>query len=302
MPDRPGFFSLTPAKIAGGYLLFGGLWILLSDRVVTAVATNQAQISLLQTAKGWLFVLVSGAIFFGLIRAREQRLSASQEHLVQASQELQVLHRLFRHNARNDLNVVRGYVEMAIDEADDSTEVAYLERALEATGRILDTSEKLRLIERTNVQTEADRPIDLRPIIDDECERLRADHPAVTIDTDLPDDLRVRGHGELTYVFREVLENAVQHHNGQAAECHIDIAAERTGESTRVEIADNGPGIPQGELESLQAGEESALSHVSGVGLWLITWLCQWAGGTARFDSSDGRGTRVTLEFEPASA
>ncbi len=48
------------------YLFFGGLWILFSDRVLAWFVDEQALFATLQTVKGWLFVVVTGALFYGL--------------------------------------------------------------------------------------------------------------------------------------------------------------------------------------------------------------------------------------------
>jgi PAS domain S-box-containing protein len=50
------------------YLLFGGLWILLSDQILSLFGSNQAQHVIYQTLKGWFFILVSGSLLYILLR------------------------------------------------------------------------------------------------------------------------------------------------------------------------------------------------------------------------------------------
>jgi signal transduction histidine kinase/ActR/RegA family two-component response regulator len=54
-------------RIALAYLLLGVLWILLSDRVLLAMVEDPGRLTWLQTAKGWFFVALSGAMVFGLV-------------------------------------------------------------------------------------------------------------------------------------------------------------------------------------------------------------------------------------------
>ena len=46
------------------YLIFGFLWIYFSDSAVEAIATNHHQLSLLQTYKGWFFILITSILLY----------------------------------------------------------------------------------------------------------------------------------------------------------------------------------------------------------------------------------------------
>ncbi|MBI2311014.1 MAG: EAL domain-containing protein [Betaproteobacteria bacterium] len=60
------------------YLLASFLWILGSDRLLLGVAQTSEQITLLQTAKGFLFAAASGLLMYWLV-ARERRAGGRQE-------------------------------------------------------------------------------------------------------------------------------------------------------------------------------------------------------------------------------
>lgn len=72
-------FSLD-FRISLVYLLFGGLWILLSDRLLAALVTDPNWITRLQTYKGWGFVGLSTLVIFLLLRneLRLHRISESK--------------------------------------------------------------------------------------------------------------------------------------------------------------------------------------------------------------------------------
>ena len=53
-------------RIALLYGVFGGLWILLSDRVVNSLVGDPQRLAELQTYKGWLFVLLSTLLIYAL--------------------------------------------------------------------------------------------------------------------------------------------------------------------------------------------------------------------------------------------
>lgn len=74
--DSPRQLALT---LTGIYLLVGALWIVFSDQIASRIASDPAQLTTIQTYKGWVFVLGSGAligflVFRSLHRLREGEL------------------------------------------------------------------------------------------------------------------------------------------------------------------------------------------------------------------------------------
>ena len=57
-----------PVRTALLYLLFGGLWILLSDQILFRLFFHNPQGTIFQTAKGSFFVLISGILIYALLR------------------------------------------------------------------------------------------------------------------------------------------------------------------------------------------------------------------------------------------
>jgi signal transduction histidine kinase len=62
-----------------------------------------------------------------------------------------------------------------------------------------------------------------------------------------------------------------------------------------VTVRDRGPGVPEHELAVIREGDESALEHGSGLGLWLVQWGVTALGGDLDFETSDGTTASVTL-------
>ena len=67
-----------------------------------------------------------------------------------------------------------------------------------------------------------------------------------------------------------------------------------------IAVSDDGPGISGHELSVLERGEETPLSHGSGIGLWLVRWATTTLGGDLAFDTSDGTTATVRLPRESA--
>lgn len=64
--DEDAFLA---AQVALSYLLFGVLWVILSDRLVASVAYHPAILSRIQTLKGWAFVGATAVFLYLLVRS-----------------------------------------------------------------------------------------------------------------------------------------------------------------------------------------------------------------------------------------
>jgi PAS domain S-box-containing protein/putative nucleotidyltransferase with HDIG domain len=67
-------------KIPLIYALIGGLWILLSDRVVAILFTDPVQLLAVQTYKGWFFIASTAFILFLLIRTEKDTLKRAEQN------------------------------------------------------------------------------------------------------------------------------------------------------------------------------------------------------------------------------
>ncbi|KLU59410.1 phytochrome-like protein cph2 [Peptococcaceae bacterium CEB3] len=83
---------LTPLRIALIYAVFSGVWILTSDRWVKLAAPNLHTAEVLSTLKGWLFVLVTAALLYFLIRRALKALEDSEASLVRQFSRLEEAH------------------------------------------------------------------------------------------------------------------------------------------------------------------------------------------------------------------
>lgn len=301
MTTKARLLRLSPRRIAGGYLVFGVLWILLSDWVVSLAIDSQANTAQIQTMKGWLFVVGSAALIFGLTKTREAQVESTNNRLRKASEELQVLQRVFRHNIRNDLNVVVGRIDLVRESIEDTQYREWLATANNATERVLDTSEKLRIIGKTNASSTNLGTVDVVEILESEAERFESTYPDSIIVLDLPEAAMVTGDHSLRHVFRELFENAMEHHDLPEDQRRLSISVDRSVSEVVIRVADNGPGIPENELSVFQREKETQLSHSNGVGIWLVKWLCSFCDGSVEFESGSTEGTVVMITLPSES-
>ncbi|QLG26199.1 PAS domain-containing protein [Halorarum halophilum] len=207
-----------------------------------------------------------------------------------------VADRVLRHNVRNEGNVALGHLtavaEGGVLDVDEATERASV--AADRVGRIVDLTERIRGVTTALEQQGArDRPIDVSRVITDvvadsaDPDVVEVDAPAGTT-VAAPSDLLVER------AVADVVENALEH-TGPDAEVRVTV--ELGTETVAVVVADDGQGIPTDERVPFDAREETPLSHGSGLGLWMVKWAMEAAGGDVSFAENEPSGSIVTLTF-----
>ncbi|MFZ5887159.1 MAG: PAS domain-containing sensor histidine kinase [Chloroflexota bacterium] len=82
---------LLDGRISLLYLLFGGLWILLSDRLLAALVTDLDTLTRLQTYKGWAFVFASALLIFLLLQQEANRRRSAEQNLRESEERYRTL-------------------------------------------------------------------------------------------------------------------------------------------------------------------------------------------------------------------
>ncbi len=125
--------------------------------------------------------------------------------------------------------------------------------------------------------------------------------PAADIEYDVvgdpagPIDVQVIDEKLFEMSLIELVENSILHNDQERPRVRIQLS--RHAEQVRVDVADNGPGIPDDETDILDHRTETALSHSSGLGLWLVKWTVSLSEGSLTFADNQPRGSVVTLTF-----
>lgn len=256
-----------------------------------------------------------------------RELEASSEEIEQQRLVISVLNRMLRHNLRNSLTKILLLLEMVDGESpmDGEESISKIEAEIEQLRR---QAEKSRALEDIFQSQRGDLSIiDLAPAIEQIVETYSDTYPDAVIDTEVTENSYVRGGQGVSFVIENLVENALAHNDRSEPTVWISVSSEPvteeetqipdavdaappsdvdgtpSGASEFVEItvADDGPGIPDIELEVLAENQETPLKHGSGLGLWLIDWLVDHLDGELTFEAREPRGTivRVRLPREP---
>ncbi|WP_336337191.1 PAS domain S-box protein [Haloarcula brevis] len=208
---------------------------------------------------------------------------------------LKLLNRVLRHNLRNDLTVVLGMADALAERIDDAERRSILRRLQRKAEEMAALGERAREMERSVRRDQFGQdPVDVPAAVSDIVSTYR-DEYAGRIETDLPEQSVSAGDGRLHRVLGELVENSLEH-GGDEPSVRVDVQAGQ--QLIAITVADDGPGIPQHELDVVTGDEPiTQLRHGTGLGLWLVVWVTETYGGTVEFDSGPDGGTVVTLEL-----
>lgn len=259
-----------------------------SDGAAVEVSVSAAPMQMNDELHGTLFVFLD-------VTERKQR-----------TQQITVMNRALRHNLRNHLNMLMGWLTELEREADGEL-ATYTERAMESARELDAMAEKARTIQKTLADDRAVGEVDLVELVNRQGERAREAFPEATVETTLPDGpCPIVAHRGFEDAVWELVENAVIHNDTDTPTVSLRVETDETATTERrpvtLTVEDDGPGIPREERNVLSAETESKLKHGSGLGLWYVKWLVDRSNGELAFTESSlaERGSAVQIRLTSA--
>lgn len=214
------------------------------------------------------------------------------------NQQLRVINTVLRHNLRNNMNVIQGNAVLIQGRTDGVD--AETERIIKTSEKLLRTVDKAREITRFLSDPPKPDSIDLVPMVELCIEAARNRHPKADIRAEMPDSARVRATRWIDEGITELIENAIEFSDQPTPEVTVSIEAH--GDTRVVAVADNGPGIPQMEIDVLTGRRETQpLYHGSGFGLWLVYQIVRQSNGDLTFEDNTPQGSVVLIALEAAA-
>jgi PAS domain S-box-containing protein len=213
--------------------------------------------------------------------------------------QIDVLRRILRHNLRNEMSVIMGYADSLAERSEDPTLVSAAEKIETRAKELAALSTSVRKLQDVVEGSDKRDTVAVAPLVADIVDTYRAEYPAATIETDVPESLQVRSAGGLHWAVENLVDNAVVHTD---TDPWVRIVARQTsGQSTpphvEITVTDDGPGIPEGELAAVDIStEQTAIKHGSGFGLHAVSQIATLSGGEFDLgDRPDSDGTVATL-------
>lgn len=248
-------------------------------------------------------VFAAGSIHPKSFTENERMILASLSTNLQAAAQLierrrdmqlldQVLGRILRHNLRNELTVIKGYAQTIEPESDESAPQID-ENIIAAAERLEKTATNAQTMREVVRNRDDTTTVSLGGLVADTVDKIRDEFHTAEIQLECEADATVTAHPNIHDAVRQLIRNGIEHNTSDSPVVNIQVFV--ADDSPKIEVSDNGPGIPRDELTVLNKHGESALEHGSGAGLWVIDRVASYSN--VSLDFSVDSGTTVTLTF-----
>lgn len=256
----------------------------------------------------WTVVAVTAVTILGgasallLLRRALRGLAGEEAASAARSADLEAFAARAAHELRTPLQTV----SLSLGALDRQGSPRAMERARRAAERLQKTVDGLLEFARAGVPARAPGAAELARVVSDVQEELGTQLASARASIQVevpPGTVLAMTDSHLATVMRNLLGNAVKY-AGSRPGARIQVRAARQNARCRVEVIDDGPGIPADALPKVfdPFVRATATSSGHGLGLATVKRLVEAHGGEVRISSEPGRGTTVALELPCAAA
>ena len=244
--------------------------------------------------------LIGGGVGGALTGVYAGRSNRQQRELEQQAARLDLVNRILRDRVLNALTVIQGRVEIA-ESRDGVSTADTLSVIDDRSAGVQQVVENMKHITHGGADLSLDA-VPVVPCVESGVDAVRETHPSADYDlrADVPPDLQVRANTMLDNLVAHLVENAVVYNDSDSPRVEVGVTA--TEDTVAISVSDNGPGLPERQLDLLARGEIGSYEDRStGFGLDLVRLLVRSYGGRTAATVTDD-GTTVTLTLLRVSA
>ncbi len=142
--------------------------------------------------------------------------------------------------------------------------------------------------------------VELKELVDEAVHLYSTPWPRLRVDASQVDaGLRIRAdRGQIKQVLRNLISNAADATGGEGSiTIRSDLVKTEESRYCRLQVADDGRGIPAGSRDRVFSPYFSTKPDGTGLGLAIVDHIIASHGGSVRFDSAEGVGTTFYLDL-----
>lgn len=264
-------------RIVVPYLALGAAWILFSDRLLLNLLDKPQVLLELSVAKGWLYVLITGALLFALVFGELRRRSLLESKLREGLVEKEALLAELNHRVKNNLQVIASILSL-------EGESLAGEEALALSHRTRARINAMNLAHERLFESATIAHIELDSYVRALWEIMIGIYPRPIATAGFELEEVIVGADEAVpfgLFATEAITNAILYGAGPEGMCEISIGLRYSGEGiVEFSVRDKGPGLPPGAV---------------GLGLALMDALGAQLRG--RIERENAGGALVRLRF-----
>lgn len=301
--------ALKPMGAAGiqtywGFPLIAGNQIIgiLSVFASTARGFDRALHTFLTALSGQAAAAIQNAQLYHKVSEQLAQLQAARE-LLAHNERLSLIGELVSgvaHELNNPLTTVLGYAQMLEEDADAPQLKSDLHQITDAALRARTIVQGLLSVVRKHEPrrewVDVNQPV--REVLQLKAYQLHMDN--IAVETDLTPDLpkTLADAHQLHQVFLNLVNNAHQAMSRAHGRGNLTVRSYLLNDRTiRVEIADDGPGIPQGLQHRIFEPFFTTKRDGTGLGLSIAEGIVRQHGGSITFESRQGQGCKFFVDL-----
>jgi signal transduction histidine kinase len=214
----------------------------------------------------------------------------AQDALRLANRKLNLLAEITRHDIRNKLTVMGGYLDLVKDRPHEPEYSMYMKKLQDIVGIITENIEFTRLYQ--NLGTAAPDWQNVHDVFFHACARIDIRKICIQSDTE---GLVIFADPLLERAFHNLAENAAQH-GGMVST--IRISVREVNGSALIVVEDDGIGIPPSDKEKIFG---KGFGKNTGLGLFLVQEILSITGITIRETGEYQKGARFEISVPPGA-
>lgn len=222
-----------------------------------------------------------------------------EAELRRQTDQLEFFNSILRHDVLNGMTVINARAEILASEL-EGKQAEYAETILKWSDNVTAVTGRVqRVLETLTGEDDAVtlEPVDVSAIVAEHLDRLETTHSEVDFDADVPEGITVLADELLSDVLGNLLTNAVEHND--ETELSIRTTLTVTDDVARIEIADDGEGVPDDRKESIfRRGETGHAKETgSGFGLFFVDAMVSRYDGSVHVEDNDRGGATFVVEL-----
>lgn len=233
-----------------------------------------------------------------------RKLKEANHHLEQANSTLQTFGNVVTHDLKEPVRAMEFYLTEARSHAISPEAIGFMDRALEAHGRLSRQLTGLLEFSRMSLAPFTPEPMDVEDVLKSEACRgyyahMLSEHGA-RLDIEVSSGPVLATPLLLSQALGNLVLNALKHNPGSGLV--VRVSARPASKIGRVEITveDNGSGYSSAALATFRRQREEVRSVANGFGLTIVAHAVEKMGGTLDLGRSSLGGARAAIDLESA--
>ena len=292
------------ALVAGVYFFFSIIYIFVSSHVAASSVISKEQLEYIELYKGSLFVLTTALLIFAALFFLFQRLQRKERTVVGQRDAIvaagkQAMAGIFASSIAHDLNNILTVSQFAIEKLAQSQELKssdmkHIDNLQSVNNQIRDYAKRLADASGKHLSSEIHKTDIVSAVA--VALKLAMTHKKVkrcSIKSDLPE--KSFAEVDESILHRALLNLIVNSAEATGEQGQILVKVSGDDENIRIEVNDDGPGIPPEERNRVLEAFYTTKPDGTGLGLLSIRYCAEVHGGEFGIDTSFLGGACVYL-------